>query len=729
MENEILGKKLQKFISYLNKIGLLTEEDNQIFQNYFNEKGKEEYDSNEKYLEENIINALNSFLNSLSEEKNKTISLNIYNNYKNEQQKIITKKGYILYDLYKKLNIGIFFKKWFIITISNNKSSHKLFRTTLEETNNNNTISCNLLNLLNQNKFSINNNSYNSSYNYSPKNKTISNQELRDLKHNTRNLEYNNIFNFGGKLIESKSNQNKTSSKIAYNDKSYTFTNDYSSPYNNHKGKIDPANYDYYKDEILSLKGYQLFNKKVGVNKKNKNKINLKLKAHFEYLGNLSKSKKEHKLVRENTTEYLKEQEELKNNCTFKPKINKYKTPKAFMKRIKYNNLQRTEQLYLDNQKRMARRTTDTLMRDNKLSKENTFQPKFVSSSVKKLKKNFNIRLYNFNKLKEQKMNKLISSIETDYNSIYTFSPKLNLTYNTNIKLTNNSNVNTNSNEANNNNNQNSQNNQKKIKIPVYQRLYNDNKEKLIRQEERKNQEMEDILLKANNPITYNKSTINDNSNNMNSLTKSVDYQKLEELYSDYKKKQMKIKQKQEFIDKEKGITFNPLLINGEKYLDKIKPNFFEREKQFVENQRNHIEAYRNYLMKEKEKYLKRYSEDKKTIIKNVVDRLYKEGLEKVLIRNNTKPNLFAKNYHHKTESKEDYDGNDTIYVNQSVLKVESIKSNKLNEDMKNSNSIESNMFKSNAKNSMEMINNLTLSNDKNNIIEQLPLRMSENNK
>ena len=191
----------------------------------------------------------------------------------------------------------------------------------------------------------------------------------------------------------------------------------------------------------------------------------------------------------------------------------------------------------------------------------------------------------------------------------------------------------------------------------------------------------------------------------------------------------MKIKQKQEFIDKEKGITFNPLLINGEKYLDKIKPNFFEREKQFVENQRNHIEAYRNYLMKEKEKYLKRYSEDKKTIIKNVVDRLYKEGLEKVLIRNNTKPNLFAKNYHHKTESKEDYDGNDTIYVNQSVLKVESIKSNKLNEDMKNSNSIESNMFKSNAKNSMEMINNLTLSNDKNNIIEQLPLRMSENNK
>ena len=729
MENEIIGKKLFNFIIYLNKIGLLPEGDNQIFHNYFQTKEKTDYDLDEKYIEENIINALNSFLNSLSEEKNKEISLNIYKKYILEKQNLLSQKGKILWALYKKLKIEIFLKKWFIISI-NNKSSNKQYKNTLEEANNN-TISFNISKIQNKNKYSINNNSYNSSYNFSPKNKTHSNQELKDLKHNTRNHEYSlNILNLGEKLIESKSNQNKTSTKIIYNDKSYTFTNDYNSPYNNYKGNYNLANYDYYKDELLSVKGYQLFNKKVGVNKKNKNKINLKLKAHFEYLGNLSKSKKDHKLVPEKTTEYLKEQEELKNNCTFKPKINNYKTPKAFMKNIKYNNLHRSEQLYLDNQKRIAKRTTNTLLRDNKLSKENTFQPKFVSSSVKKLKKNFNLRLYNFNKLKEQKMNKLISSIETDYNSIYTFSPKLNLTYNTNIKLSTNSNTNTNENEPNNNNNKiNSGKNKKKINIQVYQRLYNDNKEKLIRQEERKNQEMEDILLKANNPLAYNKLSFNDNNNTI-SLTKSVDYQKLEELYSDYKKKQIKIKQKQEYIDKEKGLTFNPLLINGEKYLDKIEPNFFQREKKFVENKSNHIEAYRNYLIKEREKYLKRYSEDKKKIIKNVVDRLYKEGLEKVLIRNNTKPNLFSKSYHHKTENKDDNDGSETIYVNQSVLKVESLKSGKVFEEMQNSNSNESNFIKSNVKNSVEIIkNNLTLSNDRKNIIEELPLMMSDNNK
>ena len=42
-------------------------------------------------------------------------------------------------------------------------------------------------------------------------------------------------------------------------------------------------------------------------------------------------------------------------------------------------------------------RVSGVIIRDNKISKENTFQPKFVSSSVKKIKKNFSLRQYNFN--------------------------------------------------------------------------------------------------------------------------------------------------------------------------------------------------------------------------------------------------------------------------------------------------------------------------------------------
>lgn len=739
-KNDIINNKILKFIFHLNRIGLLTEEDNQVFVNNFyeisknyynnnNEKATLDLDNQEKYIEENLTKTLCLFLNSLNEEKNKIISLNIYNHYTSEEKNLIKKKLCKLIHLYQKLKTNIFFKKWFLIT-NNKVKKISLKKDSLEETNLN-TISCNISSIKNpfdkRITYSINNNSYNYSYNnYSPQNqnKINNNDIIVNIKHSnnnsinlTRNHQYNlNSLN-NGKLIDySKSNHNKTTSKID-NTRSYTFTNDYS-PYKikEAKDKEKRVNYNIYKNEIG--KDTQLFNKKINLNTKSKNKISLKLKAHFEYLGKLSKSKKDHKLIPEKTTEYIKEQEEIKNNCTFKPKINKYKTPKSTLNKIQYNNMVRTDQLYLDNQKRMAKRTADILIRDNKISKENTFQPKFVSSSVKKIKKNFSLRLYNFNKLKEENMNKILNTIETDYNSICTFSPKLNLSYNNKINY--------NTNTCNNSNSNN-------IKIPAYQRLYNDNKEKLIRQEERKNQAMEDILLKANNPLILNKislnindSNVNNNSNNIN-ISKSVDYQKIEELYNDYKKKQIKLREKRQFIDNEKGITFNPLLINGEKYLDKIDPNFFEREKKFVENQRNHIEAYQNYLDKEKEKYFKKFSEDKKTIIKNVVDRLYKDGLEKTLMKNNTKPNIFSKSYNKTTENCDgDGEGNETMYVNKSTINMESFKNSSKNknilEENKNSNDM---MIKRNniiipMKNNDDLFISKNIKN--NNLVDQLPL-------
>ena len=737
MESNLIDIKIKKFVRHLNNIGILTEADNPQFINNFYEFGTNNFNTNEmlstnieiseKYFQENLSKTLTLFLNSLTEEKKKIVALNIYKNYILEINSSLYEKGYKLYKLYKQFKIGIFFKKWFVLAknMSKFKTISKISdkKNTLEDTNNNtnnNTISYTISNI--QNKYSKNipnvNNSYNSSYNYSPSNK-INNHEndlIVNLKNSSNNINMTRNHQYDlniGKLIDSNKNKNKNINKNIDNGKSYTFTSEYS-PYNNKREK--QTNYEYYKKDLISSKGNQLFNKKMNLNKNTNNKLNLKLKAHFEYLGNLSKSKN-HKLIPEKTTEYIKEQEELKNNCTFKPKINKYKTPKASTKKIYYESkkILRTEKLYLDNQKRMAKRDADTLLRDNKLSKENTFKPNFVSSSVKKIKKNFSLRLENFNKLKEEKMKKMMKSLETDYNSIYTFSPTVNMSYNNNINHnTNNSNANLNS---------------KGVKVSAFQRLYNDNKEKLLRLEERKNQAMEEILYKANNPITNNRLNLNLNVSENNYISKSVDYQKIEELYNDYKKKKIKIKQKQKNLDNEKGITFNPLLVNGEKYLDKVEPNFFEREKKFLENQRNHIEAYKNFLIKEKEKYFKRYSEDKKIIIKNVVDRLYKDGLEKYMVRNNTKPNIHTKNYYLKNESKE-YDGNETVYVNQSILNVDSIVNTVKNKNSKNilftdlKTSNESNLIKSNVKTSMKTSDNLSTSKDNINIVEQLPLIM-----
>ena len=73
------------------------------------------------------------------------------------------------------------------------------------------------------------------------------------------------------------------------------------------------------------------------------------------------------------------------------------------------------------------------------------------------------------------------------------------------------------------------------------------------------------------------------------------------------------------------------------------------------------------------------------------------------------------------------YDGNETVYVNQSILKIESLKELENNNNMKKCNSNESNLIKnSNIKTSMVTNDNLSSSKDNNNtntnINEQIPL-------
>ena len=291
----------------------------------------------------------------------------------------------------------------------------------------------------------------------------------------------------------------------------------------------------------------------------------MKLTPHFTIGKDASK---------ENTNNNIIEQG--KNNCEFKTKKNKL-------------NQKRIEKLYLDNQRIMDKRAEGIILRDSKISKENTFQPNFVSTSVKKLKKNFSLRMNQFNILKEEKKIKLMKTIETENNIIYTFSPKLNVSHSQNITNKN-----------------------KEKKVPVYERLYTKNKY-LKRQIEESKLESKSLSIKS----------------------KTVDYQKIQKLYEEYKLQKQKRKTKQKLLDEERGLTFNPLLINGNKYKDRITPGFLEREKKFIEEHQNHINAYRKFLNKEKEKYFKRYSKDKKIIIKNVVNRLYNEEINKKMNLNN----------------------------------------------------------------------------------------------
>ena len=555
MENNFVNIKLKKFIYYLNNIGLLPKECNCQIINIFYQLGNIYLNTNEilksnidyinRTFKENIIKTLSVFLNSLTKEQNNIISLNIYHNYTNKENLLNIEKAYIFNKLFIKLKLK--------------RAFHKIFFFSKENHN---------YNFL----YSINPTLSNNTCDYSNYKDKI--QKFKKIQIYTRNTDNNSKIRLPHleTLNELNTQNNKNNiiniSKLSDLGINCTFSQE-CSPFINQQDLYTQANTDANINHVSHKQiKFPIKIKTINAQIKNLNKkpnLKLKLTPHFTIGKDASK---------ENTNNNITEQG--KNNCEFKTKKNKL-------------NQKRIEKLYLDNQRIMDKRAEGIILRDSKISKENTFQPNFVSTSVKKLKKNFSLRMNQFNILKEEKKIKLMKTIETENNIIYTFSPKLNVSHSQNITNKN-----------------------KEKKVPVYERLYTKNKY-LKRQIEESKLESKSLSIKS----------------------KTVDYQKIQKLYEEYKLQKQKRKTKQKLLDEERGLTFNPLLINGNKYKDRITPGFLEREKKFIEEHQNHINAYRKFLNKEKEKYFKRYSKDKKIIIKNVVNRLYNEEINKKMNLNN----------------------------------------------------------------------------------------------
>ena len=555
MENNFVNIKLKKFIYYLNNIGLLPKECNCQIINIFYQLGNIYINTNEilksnidyinRTFKENIIKTLSVFLNSLTKEQNNIISLNIYHNYTNKENLLNIEKAYIFNKLFIKLKLK--------------RAFHKIFFFSKENHN---------YNFL----YSINPTLSNNTCDYSNYKDKI--QKFKKIQIYTRNTDNNSKIRLPHletlNELNTQNNKNKiiNISKLSDLGINCTFSQE-CSPFINQQDLYTQANTDANINHVSHKQiKFPIKIKTINAQIKNLNKkpnLKLKLTPHFTIGKDASK---------ENTNNNITEQG--KKNCEFKTKKNKL-------------NQKRIEKLYLDNQRIMDKRAEGIILRDSKISKENTFQPNFVSTSVKKLKKNFSLRMNQFNILKEEKKIKLMKTIETENNIIYTFSPKLNVSHSQNITNKN-----------------------KEKKVPVYERLYTKNKY-LKRQIEESKLESKSLSIKS----------------------KTVDYQKIQKLYEEYKLQKQKRKTKQKLLDEERGLTFNPLLINGNKYKDRITPGFLEREKKFIEEHQNHINAYRKFLNKEKEKYFKRYSKDKKIIIKNVVNRLYNEEINKKMNLNN----------------------------------------------------------------------------------------------
>ena len=330
----------------------------------------------------------------------------------------------------------------------------------------------------------------------------------------------------------------------------------------------------------------------------NKNKNNSNSFKNYKNLLKYENNKKPNDIIKLSTYNIKKEEEELRE-CTFKPKINNY-NPFLNKSNSKQKNKEIIEKLYSDNKKKNNKNQIELEDKKIKNEKELTFKPNLISKSPKKIKKNFNERLKSFDDQKIEDLNRLKNKYENNFSSIYTFSPDISKSQKSISKSFS----------------------TEKLNIPVYERLY-------INSEERKRKKLlkeKEINLEIKN---LSNSQFYNNKNYDNSkINSSIDYKKIEELYNDYKKFQNKILQKRIDLDIEQGLTFQPEIYSNRKYYDKINNNFERREQIHLNKKYQNIQN--NHNLKDENSTSRRYTKrEKEEIANNIINKLYKIGVEK----------------------------------------------------------------------------------------------------
>ena len=329
------------------------------------------------------------------------------------------------------------------------------------------------------------------------------------------------------------------------------------------------------------------------------------------------------------TSQYLKEQEELAH-CTFHPVIN-------HQKKTNSQSIDVHERLYTEHKKMQERKNIRALEREHFISKDNTFKPQLVSTSPKSMHYDFSERLKSFNERKNENIERIKSEMESDYKDNCSFSPNISISQKVSRMRTKSK---RNKSGGNSSNKSLSNSFCANDNMPAYERLYKYNvvqrQNYLIKQKEIDNE----IKLQASPSL---RNVINSNSlgnkKEPSNQKVTVDYKKIEDLYNDYKRERDKRNKKRNQIDAELGITFKPELYTNGKYYNKINPNFHDRERQFIEDKEKFVNGYNmlmdQYLEKQRLGSGKYTNREKQEIANNIIQRLYKKGLEKYSARNN----------------------------------------------------------------------------------------------
>ena len=584
----------QKFSTYLKHIGLLNE-------TYSSSMMITDDNTTNKSFNDSIFDLLMNYFNNLNEEQKKFMSQRIPTNFlinSGKMQKDKLKSIIIQLILRKKLILLKYFFHWKIVTyISNNKNDKSDLSNHKKELK---FVNIDINEEMDVKDLSNNNNEE---------------QNSKDNQSNRNSL--NNEFNY--KHLSNKKNNVSNNSENS----NYKYINVYQN-----KNDSDKKSYNLSENIIKSNKKYKTNN---STSNRKKNKLhneekNINIKTHLM------------------TSLEEKEMLELEE-CYFRPRINKpkqrtYINPsqseqnkidkkqEIFEKLYKYNEKYKLakELRAIELEKIAGQKITfipktiplKSFRKKNKIKKSfsqiNVNNQKTITQSSQKNRVkseenlNFEERQRNYLIKKRKHSAEIKNQIDSIYNEICSFNPKINSEKKMNNYSTNKSND-KNKNKTDKNS-------------TVFSRLYEDGKER-INSRNKKDKKIMDKILEMSNILNPEK---------------NFDINTINRLYEN-KEKKYNLKKTIKKVEEEEGTTFKPF-ISQNNYSRSVNGTFYERNQKLLCDRESFYEDENKKIIEHEKKHVigKDYTkEERQKVINNIINRLYKDSsyIKKSIIKDN----------------------------------------------------------------------------------------------
>ena len=565
----------QKFSTYLRHIGLLNETASTSMMNSDDK-------SSNKSFNDSTYDLLMNYFNHLDEEQKKFMCQHIPSNYIINSEKIQRDKLrsiIVQLNLRKRFILLKYFFNWKLLSYLNKNNDVK---TDL----NNNDKNGNQLKLIN-----------------------IDNNEDVDIKEmNNNNVdEQNSNNNHSNDNFKHLSNNKNYVPNNSDNDNNYKYINVYQNKndsdkksYNLSENIIKPNN-KYKNNSASHRKMNQINNKENNINIKSHLMTSLEEKemleleeCYFRPRINKSKKWKNKNLSEIQPNKNIKKQEIFEKLYKYKEKYKLAKELRAIeLEKIagqKITFIPKTIPLKNFNKKNNYKKSLSQLNINSQKNYSQSSQKNRVKSEENL---NFEERQKKYLIKKRKHSAEIKNQLDSVFNEICSFNPKINSESNLN-------NYSTNKNKT-----------KKKKNRTVFSRLYEDGKER-INSRSKKEKKMIDKILEMSNILNPDK---------------NFDYSTINRLYEN-KEKKYNVKKTIKKVEEEEGTTFKPF-ISKNNYSRSVNGTFYERNQKLLYDRESFYEDENKKITEYEKKHVigKDYTkEERKKVINNIINRLYNDS-------------------------------------------------------------------------------------------------------